>query len=102
MAATKIRKSVPLTAADTQSVASLRGDISWQEAALEIAGIELSPDPSEAEALHALVAVGRSVLADRVSEKTMASGYAALAESYTDEDRDLSRASGRRTARRAS
>lgn len=98
MAVPTIRKSVPLTPEDTRGVASLRLDVVWQEAALEVAGIELSGDPSEAEAIHALIEVGRSVLADRVTEKAMTSGYAALAAAQTAEDRAINRATGRRTA----
>jgi hypothetical protein len=96
--AAKVRKSVPLTRDDTAGVERLRIDIAWREAALEIAGVELSESPSEAEALHALVTVGRSVLSDRAKEKTMAAGYAALAQARDDEDRAVARATGRRTA----
>jgi hypothetical protein len=99
MAATKIRKSVPLSEDDVAGVESLRADASWQEAAIEVAGVELSGTPSEAEALHALIEVGRTVIAGRVSEKRMAAGYAALAASQTKEDYEIGRATGRRTAR---
>ena len=63
--------------------------------ALSAVGVDLSENPSEAEAIHALFAVGRSVLNNQV----MSRGYAALAESLTDEDREISRAIGRRAGR---
>ena len=93
------RKSVPLTADDAADVATLRVDLFWQQAAQEVAGVRLSESPSEAEALQALVAVGRRVLADRVAEQRMETGYAELAATQVDEDRALARATGRRTAR---
>ena len=99
--ASQVRKSVPLTKDDTASVQRLRIDTFWREAALEIAGVELSDSPSEAEALHALVTVGRSVLADHVTERAMATGYAALAQAQADEDRAIARATGLRAARLA-
>ena len=95
-----VRKSVPLSRADRDGLQALRTDLAWQEAALEIAGVEVSETPSEAEVLHALVQVGNRVLADRVTEKEMEAGYAELAATETAEDRELARALSRRAAAR--
>lgn len=100
MGAKPVRKSVPLGQAGLDGVRSLRADVSWREAAMEIAGVGLSPDPSEAEALHALVEVGRRVIEKRVAEAELEAGYAALALTITDEDRAITRAAGLATARR--
>jgi hypothetical protein len=100
MRTTKTRKSVPLEQADSEGLERLRLDIVWQEAARDLGGIELSEHPSEAEALHAMLVVGRRVLAERVNDLAMERGYAALAATRTADDRELVHSPGRRTARR--
>jgi hypothetical protein len=67
---------------------------------MEIGGVELSESPSEAEALHALVEVGRRAIEERVAEAELATGYAELARTITDEDRSIARAATLATARR--
>lgn len=101
MGHTVTRKSVPLTEQDLDGVAALRTDHAWRTAALELAGIELSAQPSEAEALHALVEVGHTALRERVTEEELATGYAALRRAQDDEDRQVARTTGRRTAARS-
>lgn len=93
MTVTRVRKSVPLTPEDTSAVELLREDSTYREALAAVSGAELSEHPSEAEALQALVALGRSVL----TEQVRATGYAALAAAQSTEDRDITRAlAGRR------
>jgi hypothetical protein len=88
MSPAKVRKSVPVTAEDQRDVELLREDTVYQDAYLAVTGHELPSRPSEAEALHALVKLGRSVLAEHV----LRSGYAALAAAENDEDRELRQA----------
>jgi len=94
------RKSVPLTPDDADGVRRLRVDLVWQRAAFDLAGIRFSDRPSEAEAIRALVEVGRTALTARVSEAALAQGYAELAESQSAQDDAVNRAVGRRGARR--
>jgi hypothetical protein len=83
------RKTVPVTAEDTQAVERLREPASAYRTALaEILGVELSADPSEAEVLQALIEAGRIA----VEQKVMVGGYAALAAARDDEDRAYARA----------
>jgi hypothetical protein len=96
----KARKSVPLDDADLAGLAALRTDVTWREAAMEIDGTHLSATPSEAEALQAMVAIGRRTIEARAREKELEAGYAALAESG-GADRDVGRALSRRTASRS-
>lgn len=86
------RKSVPVTGADAADLERLRSHATYREAIKAVAGVELSDHPSEAEALHALIAAGRHA----VREQVMATGYAALAAAQTDEDRDIAREVTRR------
>jgi hypothetical protein len=85
MPAPKVRKSVPVTAEDQHDIERLRGDAAYREAYTAATGHDLPDKPSEAEALHALIEVGRSALKERV----LLSGYAALAAAQDDEDRQL-------------
>ncbi|MFF2618985.1 hypothetical protein [Kitasatospora sp. NPDC058046] len=83
------RKSVPVTAEDTQTVERLREPAGAYRAAIaELLGVELSANPSEAEVLQALLEAGRIA----VEQKVMATGYAALAAARDDEDREHARA----------
>lgn len=89
MAATKVRKSVPLTAEDQAHLDRLRTPGSPEREALsQVAGILLPDDASEAEALHALIAAGCAA----ITERAMLTGYAALAAAQDDEDRSVRRA----------
>lgn len=97
---TKVRKSVPLGDADLAGLAALRTDVTWREAAMEIDGTELSATPSEAEALQAMVAIGRRAIQARAQERELEAGYAALAASAGREDREVARSLSRRTAAR--
>ena len=81
---TVARKSVPVTAEDAQAVERVRQPQSVERAALAALGIELSENPSEAEALQALIEAGRAA----VQQQVMVSGYAALAASQNDEDHE--------------
>jgi|RhiMetStandDraft_4_1073278.scaffolds.fasta_scaffold206967_2 hypothetical protein len=93
MSAAIARKSVPITLDDIEDVERLRSeDRLYREALQAVAGVELSDQPSEAEALHALIAAGRWALHQHV----MATGYAALAAAQTDEDREITREISRR------
>ena len=78
------RKSVPVTAEDARTVERVREPHSMERAALAELGIELSANPSEAEALQALIEAGRAA----VQQQVMVSGYAALAASQNDEDHE--------------
>ena len=98
----RVRKSVPLSKDDLSGLAALRSDVMWREAAMEIEGVELSVNPSEAEALQTLVEIGRRTIERRAHEKELEAGYAALAASISDEDRELDRALSRRTSSRTS
>jgi hypothetical protein len=96
----KTRKSVPLDDADLAGLMLLRTDMTWREAAMEIDGTHLSATPSEAEALQAMVAIGRRAIQARAEEKELEAGYTALAESSDREGREMTRALSRRTASR--
>ena len=95
-----LRKSVPLTPDDADGVLRLQVDLVWQRAAFDLAGIRFSDRPSEAEAIRALVEVGRTALASRVSDAALAEGYAELAAAQPVQDEAVNRAVGRRAARR--
>ena len=95
-----MRKSVPLGDDDIRAATALRSDPAWREVALEM-GASVSADPSEAEALRILVEVGRRSLSERVAEREMQAGYAALARSMTPEDHAIARHAGRRAASRS-
>lgn len=83
------RKTVPVTAEDTQTVERVRQPASAERAALaELLGMELSANPSEAEVLQALVEAGRNA----VRQQVMLTGYAALAAARDEEDRAHERA----------
>src|SRR5215510_3238642 len=87
------RKSVPITPDDIEDLERLRGDDRlYREAVQAVAGVELPDKPSEAEALHALIAAGRWA----VQQHVMATGYAALAAAQTDEDREITQEISRR------
>jgi hypothetical protein len=79
------RKSVPVTPEDAEDLERLRRYNAYREALTAVTGDELSEHPSDAEALHALIAAGRAAL----HEQVMATGYAALAAAQTDEDRQI-------------
>ena len=81
---TVARKTVPVTAEDTQAVERVRRPGSIERAALAELGIELSANPSEAEVLQALVEAGRAA----VQQQVMATGYAALAAARDEDDRE--------------
>jgi len=85
---TMVRKSVPVTEEDAQTVQRVREPQSLERAALAEMGIELSANPSEAEALQALVEAGRTA----IQQQVMVSGYAALAASQNQEDREYEQA----------
>src|SRR5690348_15212438 len=85
---TVARKSVPVTEEDAQTVQRVRQSQSVERAALAEMGITLSANPSEAEALQALVEAGRTA----IQQQVMVSGYAALAASKNDEDREYEQA----------
>lgn len=92
------RKSVPIDAGEHEFVRRLRTPGSRERAALRAAaGIDLPDDASEAEILHALLAVGRHT----VDEQLLDEGYAALAAAETDEDRAVHHAMRARSARAA-
>jgi hypothetical protein len=110
-----VRKSVPLSPADLDGLRALRTDLAWREVAMEITGADLSATPSEAEALHALVEVGRRVIEARVAEAEGAAereteqeteqdaeyaAYVAYAKTITDEDRAITRGFSLRSMRR--
>lgn len=86
------RKSVPVTAEDTQVVERVQEPQSIERAALAELGIELSATPSEAEVLQALVEAGRLA----VQQQVMSTGYAELAASRNDEDEAFGRAARQR------
>ena len=87
------RKSVPITPDDIEDLERLRSDDRlYREAVQAVAGVELPDKPSEAEALHALIAAGRWA----VQQHVMATGYAALAAAQTDEDREITQEISRR------
>lgn len=96
---TAARKSVPLTAEDIAAAQQLRSAAHGVRAALKGRGVALSPTPSEAEALHALVALGRTVFEQAVEEE----GYQRLAAfNATDDEARNWRASRRARAVRRS
>ncbi|MFJ8110054.1 hypothetical protein [Streptomyces sp. NPDC096132] len=83
------RKSVPVTAQDTETVERLRQPASAERAALaELLGVELPSNASEGEVLQALVEAGRQA----VEQQVMLTGYAALAAARNDEDKMHERA----------
>lgn len=83
------RKTVPVTAQDTETVERLRQPASAERAALgELLGMELPPNPSEGEVLQALVEAGRHA----VEQQVMLTGYAALAVARDEEDKAHERA----------
>lgn len=98
--ASRVRKSVPLSDSGMRGLLALRMDPMWREAAMELEGIDLSDNPSEAEALQVMVEIGRRVIEERASEKALEQGYAALAASLSDEDRELDHALSRRALSR--
>jgi hypothetical protein len=91
------RKSVPVERAEYDLVQRLREPGSPEQEAVRAAGVELSERPSEAEALHALLVVGRRALDEQLLEM----GYAALAASEDEEDRQVRRELRRRAERLA-
>lgn len=98
MATTKTaaRKSVPLTEEDLAAAQGLRHAPHGVRDILKGNGVALSPAPSEAEALHALVALGRTVYQEAVETE----GYRRLAE-FTAQDEESQRWHASRAARRA-
>lgn len=102
MAITKVRKSVPVTQDDTSAVDHLRSDAVWQKAAIDLIGHKLSEHPSEAEALSALIAVGRATLEGLVTESALEAGYKELAASLDNEGYRINRTTARRSASRSS
>lgn len=84
MSATRstVRKSVPLDENDIKDLTAIRMQGSDEAVALHsLTGIVLGERPSEAEALHALVTLGRQTLADRKTEI----GYQKLARFMEDD-----------------
>ncbi|HEY9376550.1 MAG TPA: hypothetical protein VIQ02_05580 [Jiangellaceae bacterium] len=92
---TAVRKSIPIDPADRDVVQRIRTPGSPEHEALRAEGVELSETSSEAEALHALLVVGRRALEESVLE----AGYARLATAEDDEDREFRRAISQRAAR---
>ena len=92
---------MPLDDDDLAGLTALRTDMMWREAAMEIDGTELSASPSEAEALRAMVAIGRRTIQARAREKELEAGYEAVAAAVDPEDRQVDRALSRRTASRS-
>lgn len=89
-----VRKNVPLDQDDLRDLTAIKETGSDKAAALySITGIKLSEKPSEAEVLHALVVLGRQVVADKEVEI----GYQKLARFMEDD----SEAKAWRTSRRA-
>ncbi|MGW6255400.1 hypothetical protein [Streptomyces sp. NPDC055085] len=79
---TSTRKSIPITAEDQAAVAKVRQHDSSERSALLAMGVDLSPQPSEAEVIHALLTAGRKA----VEEGALAYGYSALAAHQDSED----------------
>lgn len=90
---TAARKSVPVTKDDIAAAQGLRTAPTAVLAVLKDKGVALSPAPSESEALHALVALGRTVYEQAVEEE----GYRRLAEFNATDDEAI----GWRASRRA-
>lgn len=83
------RKTVPVTAQDTEAVERLRQPASAERAALaKLLGMDLPSNASEGEVLQALVEAGRHA----VEQQVMLTGYAALAAARNEEDRKHERA----------
>ncbi len=79
-----IRKTVPLTPDELTLIETLRTVGTTEHSALlDLAGA--GADRSEATTLHALISLGIATLEDRVAER----GYAELAATRTDEDREF-------------
>lgn len=63
------RKQVPLDSADQEAVRHLRTRNSPQAAALAVlTGITITPETSEAQALHALLVAGREMMEQKALE----------------------------------
>jgi hypothetical protein len=92
---TTARKSVPIARAEYELVQRIQTPGSPEQDAVRAAGVQLSDQPSEAEALHALLVVGHRALDERLLEI----GYAALAASEDEEDRRVRRELRRRADR---
>lgn len=91
MTAETIRKSVPLTKDELAALKAARTDgTPVHEALAELVGPEAAH--SEATTLQALIQLGFTV----VKERAMDHGYAALAASQDEEDRDYEAAMRRR------
>lgn len=92
---TTTRKTVPVDAEEQALAERLRDPESLERRALARLGlVDLDAVTSEAQALHALLAVGHRVLREQVLEL----GYAELARTEDDEDRAVRRALRRRAA----
>lgn len=95
MAPATVRKSIPLTAEDQAQLDRLRTPGTPEhEALVQISGVPIPDNASEAETLHALLAAGQAAVIERV----MLTGYAALAAAQDDEDRSARRAMRERAA----
>jgi len=96
MSSTTVRKSVPLTAEDQAQLDRLRTPGTPEHEALsQLSGVPIRENASEAETLHALLAVGQAAVVERV----MLTGYVALATAQDGEDRSTRRVMRDRAAR---
>ena len=92
---TLTRKSVPLDADELALAHAIQSGATPERAAIEALVGPLPVHVSEAQAISTLIALG----AARVKEETIRAGYAALAATLDDEDRQFAAAQRARRAR---
>lgn len=92
---TLTRKSVPLDTDELALAHAIQSGATPERAAIEALVGPLPAHVSEAQVIGALIALG----AARVKEETIHAGYAALAATLDDEDRQFAAAQRARRAR---